>query len=509
MRWHRPGLRAQLVLALLATSAVTLAAAVATLVPAARAPPRQRPAARHARAGAHRATSGWRACRAATCARARRARTPWCASSRGAWAGAWRSSTPTAIELADTDPERREPRSATPERLVDAGFARAGDVRDQVSRGEAVVVAPVRTRAGPAHAGAAQVAGRQPRRGGGRPRGRCPWRGGVAILLAAALGIALGFGLLRRLERLRRDARRLADEGIEQPLALDAYRDEVGEVALALETMRSRLHAEERGRQAFLATASHELRTPLASLRGTVELLEEELARGAPDLGGVRRRAAAARRQTDRMTSLAEDLLDLGRLDGDAALAREPVELARAGRHAGGRGRRRRARRGRRRRARRARAGVGRGRPAGDRARAACPARERAAPRRAAGSVVTIAVDSDGRPRPRARERRGRGRARGRARADLRALRARRARGRGLRPRPRHRARPGPADGRRRERARGAARRLLRGDAAGPAPAPAGAAQDPVEIDGHRAGSDRQPGRAHAVAAPPTDATAW
>jgi signal transduction histidine kinase len=91
--------------------------------------------------------------------------------------------------------------------------------------------------------------------------------------------------------------------------------------------MRSRLHAEERGRQVFLATASHELRTPLASLRGTVELLEEELARGAPDLGGARRRAAAARRQTDRMTSLAEDLLDLGRLDGNAPLAVEPVEL--------------------------------------------------------------------------------------------------------------------------------------------------------------------------------------
>ena len=231
------------------------------------------------------------------------------------------------IELADTDPERREPRSAMPERLVDAGFARAGDVRDQVQNGEVVVVAPVRTRAGRRtlvlrkslddnRAAVAVV------------RRAVPVAAGVAILLAVALGIALGFGLLRRLERLRRDARRLADEGIEQPLVLDAYRDEVGEVALALELMRSRLHAEERGRQAFLATASHELRTPLASLRGTVELLEEELARGAPDLGGARRRAAAARRQTDRLTSLAEDLLDLGRLDGDAALAREPVELA-------------------------------------------------------------------------------------------------------------------------------------------------------------------------------------
>ena len=328
MRWHRPGLRAQLVLALLATSAVTLFAAVATLVP-----PLEhrldsdrlrdvRELARTAgpRAGAPAAPRPAR--------RARRARTPWCASWRGAWAAGWRCSTPTASSWPTPTPSAASRASATPERLVDAGFARAGDVRDQVSNGEAVVVAPVRTRAGRRTLVLRKSLDDSRAAVRGRSAGRCRWRRGVAILLAAALGIALGFGLLRRLERLRRDARRLADEGIEQPLVLDAYRDEVGEVALALETMRSRLHAEERGRQAFLATASHELRTPLASLRGTVELLEEELARGAPDLGGVRRRAAAARRQTDRLTSLAEDLLDLGRLDGDAALAREPVELA-------------------------------------------------------------------------------------------------------------------------------------------------------------------------------------
>ena len=86
------------------------------------------------------------------------------------------------IELADTDPERREPRSATPERLVDAGFARAGDVRDQVSDGEAVVVAPVRTRAGPAHARAAQVAATTPTRPWRSCAGALPVAGGVAIL---------------------------------------------------------------------------------------------------------------------------------------------------------------------------------------------------------------------------------------------------------------------------------------------------------------------------------------
>jgi signal transduction histidine kinase len=92
--------------------------------------------------------------------------------------------------------------------------------------------------------------------------------------------------------------------------------------------MRARLHAEERGRQVFLSTASHELRTPLASLQGTVELLEEELTGGTPDLDAARRRAATAHRQTERLTTLAADLLDLGRLDADAPLATEPVELA-------------------------------------------------------------------------------------------------------------------------------------------------------------------------------------
>src|SRR5438105_2736017 len=84
--------------------------------------------------------------------------------------------------------------------------------------------------------------------------------------LAILLGLALGFGLLHRLERLRRAARRLGRDGIEHPLELRAGRDEVGEVAQALEAMRVRLLAQEQGRQAFLSTASHELRTPLAAL---------------------------------------------------------------------------------------------------------------------------------------------------------------------------------------------------------------------------------------------------
>jgi signal transduction histidine kinase len=325
VRLPRPGLRARFVMALVATAVVTLAATVLTLVP-----PLEH------RLDNDRLRDMRELARTADLTLARLPRRDL---RRGAprqrelvrelarrMGGRVALFDARGIELADTDPERREPRTERPERLVDAGFARAGGVLDQVRNGEAVVVAPVHTSAGrrtlvlrksldDTRAAAAVV------------RRALPVAGGVALLLAVGLGIALAFGLLRRLERLRRGARRLAEEGVESPLALDAGHDEVGDVARALETMRARLHAEERGRQAFLSTASHELRTPLASLRGTVELLEEELAGDAPDLGGARRRAAAARRQTERMTTLAEDLLDLGRLDADVTLASEPVEL--------------------------------------------------------------------------------------------------------------------------------------------------------------------------------------
>jgi signal transduction histidine kinase len=320
------GLRAKLALALIATSVLTLAAAVGTLVP----PLQHRLAqdrVRDLRELASTAELGL-------------ARLPAADLRKGAvrpkrivhqlarrTGGRVALFDAHGVELADTDPERPEPGSHTPERLVDAGFARAGGVRQSVSDGEAIVVARVRTHAGLRTLVMRKSLGDQ-RAAVAVVRGALPVAGGVGVAIAVALGALLGFGLLRRLEHLRRDVRRLTEEGIGTPLSVDgAGTDEVGEVARALESMRARLHAQERGRQAFLSTASHELRTPVASLRGTAELLEEELRCADPDLGQARRRAAAVSRQAERLSALADDLLGLGRLDADIPLATEPLDL--------------------------------------------------------------------------------------------------------------------------------------------------------------------------------------
>jgi signal transduction histidine kinase len=228
--------------------------------------------------------------------------------------------------LVDTDPERRDPASGQLERLEDAGLAVAGDVREGVDGNEAIVVTGVRT-----HEGRLTLVLRKPlndsRAAGSVVRRALPLAVIIGLAAAVLLGALISLPLLRRVDRLHRGARRLGDGAIRTPLQVDPGRDEVGDLSRALESMRARLEAEESARQAFLSTASHELRTPVASLQGLLELLEEELAGPQADVGGARRRATAALRQSRRLAQLTTDLLDLSRLDGDVTLQREPVDL--------------------------------------------------------------------------------------------------------------------------------------------------------------------------------------
>jgi signal transduction histidine kinase len=147
---------------------------------------------------------------------------------------------------------------------------------------------------------------------------------GVALLL----GIVLSTGLSRRLGRLRRSALALAREGVSAPVPpVDDGRDEVGDLARALASMQQALRRQEEARRAFVATASHELRTPLTSLQGNLELLLEDLDAGhldADDAAGILR---GGQDQLRRLANLASELLDLSRLDAGVELRHEPVEI--------------------------------------------------------------------------------------------------------------------------------------------------------------------------------------
>lgn len=112
-------------------------------------------------------------------------------------------------------------------------------------------------------------------------------------------------------------------------------------VALALDQQRlnvaagvARAAAEEaeeavRARDAFLAIAAHELRTPVTALKGTVQLLARQEARGLLDSARLAAQLGRVEASADRLAALTSDLLDVARLrTGQLPLDLAPLDLA-------------------------------------------------------------------------------------------------------------------------------------------------------------------------------------
>jgi signal transduction histidine kinase len=149
----------------------------------------------------------------------------------------------------------------------------------------------------------------------------------AGLALTLILAIPLAMTVVRRLRHLRQAALQLAQEGPTAPVPEDRARDEVGDLARTFAIMQRRLQHQEEARRAFVATASHELRTPLTSLDGMLELIDDDLRGGEPDLEDALALLERARAQSRRLGRLAADLLDLSRIDAEVQLRSEPVEL--------------------------------------------------------------------------------------------------------------------------------------------------------------------------------------
>jgi signal transduction histidine kinase len=106
---------------------------------------------------------------------------------------------------------------------------------------------------------------------------------------------------------------------------------EAGRLARAINTMldqiqqafTARLNSEQKVRQ-FAADASHELRTPLTTIRGYAELYRAG-ALGPDELPNAMRRIE---QESDRMSSLVAELLELARLDRNSSLDLTDTDLA-------------------------------------------------------------------------------------------------------------------------------------------------------------------------------------
>jgi two-component system OmpR family sensor kinase len=162
---------------------------------------------------------------------------------------------------------------------------------------------------------------------------------GAAIILGGLSTYILVSRSVRPLERVAATARKVAtlpldkgdvDLAIRVPEKDTDPGTEIGSVGAAINQMLGHVsgaltarHASETRVRQFVADASHELRTPLAAIRGYAELAR----RGEHEPGAVAHALRRVESESERMTTLVDDLLLLARLDSGRPLDSEEVDL--------------------------------------------------------------------------------------------------------------------------------------------------------------------------------------
>jgi two-component system, OmpR family, sensor histidine kinase NblS len=105
---------------------------------------------------------------------------------------------------------------------------------------------------------------------------------------------------------------------------LDQYREAVKGVAITVQDITREVELNEAKSQ-FISNVSHELRTPLFNIKSFIETLHEY----GEDLSEQEKREFldTANRETDRLTRLVNDVLDLSKLESNKRYALEAVEI--------------------------------------------------------------------------------------------------------------------------------------------------------------------------------------
>lgn len=108
---------------------------------------------------------------------------------------------------------------------------------------------------------------------------------------------------------------------------LDLYRESIKGIAMTVQDITREVELDEAKGQ-FISNVSHELRTPLFNIKSFIETLHDY----GEDLSDSQRREflATANHETDRLTRLVNDVLDLSRLESCRVYLFDAVDLAQA-----------------------------------------------------------------------------------------------------------------------------------------------------------------------------------
>lgn len=133
----------------------------------------------------------------------------------------------------------------------------------------------------------------------------------AALLATAAGGWWLARRALRPVEQMTTTAELIGGGRLRDRLAVPPARDEIGHLAMTLNTMLDRIAHAVEAQQRLVADTSHELRTPLTAMRSEIDvsLRADDLPDGSRDV------LVSVGEEVDRMSATVEDLLTLAAAD--------------------------------------------------------------------------------------------------------------------------------------------------------------------------------------------------
>jgi len=134
----------------------------------------------------------------------------------------------------------------------------------------------------------------------------------VPGLFAMLLSVLITSRIAHPIRELRRATERIAGGDFTRPIAVQS-KDEVGDLARAMNRMSRRLAELDEMKSGFLFNVSHELKTPLTSIKEAAALLQEEVP--GPVNEKQRRLLEIITAETRILIGMIIDLLDLARME--------------------------------------------------------------------------------------------------------------------------------------------------------------------------------------------------
>lgn len=141
-----------------------------------------------------------------------------------------------------------------------------------------------------------------------------------SVILLILFGTKMTNTIVQPIREMEKIAKEIAQGNFSKRMKVNGE-DEIASLGNSINIMSSNLDEVDKKRREFLGNVSHELRTPISYLKGYSEAVEEGLITSDSYVETVKK-------ETNKMSQLVHDLLDLAQLEGESyPINKEPVIL--------------------------------------------------------------------------------------------------------------------------------------------------------------------------------------